>query len=672
MNTHLKALASLVFSAALVAGQAQTTAIGKTHTATKTAKKRTAKKPVKPSIESQIEQLRTDMQNQIQGLKQQLSDRDQQLTQAQQTATAAQAAAAQAQQAADAQQKALTDNKQTVSTLEGAVSDLKTNTASLVTTIQDDQTKTKAAIESPSVLHYKGVNLTPGGYMAAETIFRNHGTAGDIATAFNAIPYENATAYHLSEFYGSGRQSRLSLLAEGKVDWGTLRGYVEADFLGSGTNSNGNQSNSYVMRQRAVWAQAALNNGLSFTGGQMWSLATEQKKGIDAFSGNVATPQTVDPNYVPGFVWTRQFGFRMVKSYPKVAFGISVENPQLIYSTALASDTPYAVLGSAGANGGNYNAAVSNCSTAVLGVNLTTSVGTPTTTCSELATIPFNLVPDVILKAAFDPGFGHYEVFGIGRYAHQQVYPGESTTSYLYGGVKGTGPGTPASPIAKPSVAGSYNNQIALGGIGGSFRVPVTKKIDFGGKAMYGPGVGRYGASNLADLTAAGSGQFAPIHNSSGLATLEWNVTPRLLFYANYGGDYAGRTAYAGFATVPTYNPTTNTWTTATKAVAQGYGSRLASTSTCTAEQPSGYQGTSTGYYTSSGCGLNTRDVQEITGGYWYDFYKGPKGRLRQSVQYAYAVRESWSGAAATGQVTLFQIKGNEGMFWTSFRYFLP
>ena len=58
----------------------------------------------------------------------------------------------------------------------------------------------------------------------------------------------------LSEFYGSARQSRVSLLAEGKTSWGTLRGYYEADCLGTGITSNNNQSNSYVLRQRVLYA----------------------------------------------------------------------------------------------------------------------------------------------------------------------------------------------------------------------------------------------------------------------------------------------------------------------------------------------------------------------------------------------------------------------------------
>ena len=85
----------------------------------------------------------------------------------------------------------------------------------------------------------------------------------------------------MSEFFGSGRQSRISMLAQGKLDNMKMTGYVEADFLSAGVTSNNNESNSYTLRQRQAWAQAALNNGWSFTGGQMWSLVTETKMGED-------------------------------------------------------------------------------------------------------------------------------------------------------------------------------------------------------------------------------------------------------------------------------------------------------------------------------------------------------------------------------------------------------
>jgi len=66
--------------------------------------------------------------------------------------------------------------------------------------------------------------------------------------------------------------------------------------------------------------------------------------------------------------------------------------------------------------------------------------------------------------------------------------------------------------------------------------------------------------------------------------------------------------------------------------------------------------------------------VQEITGGYWYDIYKGDHGRFRQGIQYGYAVREGWSGTGTAGTLTspLNGAKGIDNMFWTTFRYYLP
>jgi hypothetical protein len=58
--------------------------------------------------------------------------------------------------------------------------------------------------------------------------------------------------------------------------------------------------------------------------------------------------------------------------------------------------------------------------------------------------------------------------------------------------------------------------------------------------------------------------------------------------------------------------------------------------------------------------------VQEGTAGYWFDLYKGDRGRFRQGFQYSYLVREGWSGAEGIGA------KGIENMLFTSFRYYLP
>ncbi len=691
MKIQLKTLATLALVSALSAGLAQTTASGTTSPTTP-HKRTTRKAPVakKPSLESQIESLRNDMNSQIQQLKQQLSDRDQQLQQAQQAAAAAQAAATQAQQQSAQQSATLTENTQAVSSLQGAVTDLKTNSTSLATTIQDQQAKVEKQIEHPDAIHYKGVTISPtGSYLAGETVYRTHATGGDIPTAFSALPYEHADTYALSEFYGTARQSRVALMAEGKTGSATLRGYYEADWLGTGVTSNNNESNSYVFRERVLWAQAALNNGWAFTGGQLWSLATEDKKGLSNLSQDILTPQTIDPNYVPGFVWERQYGFRVTKTMPHVAFGIAAENPQLLYTATLAGNTPYAVLGSQGTNGGLYNAAISTCSPSTSIVNYTNQVNGGINTyvpvyktvnaCTNINNYSFNVMPDIIVKAAFDPGpFGHFEVFGIGRYAHETVYPGETTNSNLYGGLKDIVTGATVAPAL--STAGSYNNSIALGGLGASGRATVAKVFTVGLKGLYGPGVGRYGNTTLSDVTSASSGEFSPLHNLSALGTVEIAATPRLIIYLNYGGDYASRNSGVGTtlgAPSAAQNPTTKVWGGhwgAPSKAAVGYGSPLLSNSACLTNSAPGYNGSSTGFYPGGSCGAQTKDVQEATAGYWYDFYKGDYGRVRLGMQYAYAFRQSWTGALVSGSGINGGVgaKGIDNMFWTSFRYYLP
>jgi hypothetical protein len=705
MNLRLRTSATALLAVSLVASYAfaiDPAPQAKKHTATKKSAA-----PAGPTVEEQINSLRNELQGQIDGLKTSLADKDAQLKQAQQAAADAQASAAKAQEAATSQQQAVTENTAAVSTLQSTVTDLKANGVSLATTISDESAAIKKAIASPDTLHYKGVTITPGGFTAGETVWRSKATGGDIPTPFNAIPYEHADAYSLSEFFGDARQSRVSMMVEGKTTWGTLRGYFEGDWLGTGITSNNNQSNSYVYRQRVIWGQAETNNHWAFTGGQLWSLATEDKKGISNLSGDIMTPQTIDPNYVVGFVWTRQYGFRVTKTNAHSAFGIALEQPQLLYTASLAGNTPYAVIGSDGTGGGNYSPAISTCTPATSIVNYTNQLQTDSAGntidiavpvyktvngCANVASFSFNQAPDVIVKAAFDPGFGHYEILGIAGFAHETVYPGETTNSNLYGGLKDVQSGLTVAPTL--SAAGAYTDSIVLGGIGASFRVPLTPKVIFGGKGLYGPGVGRYGDSTLADVTADASGNLAPIHNGSTLWTLEANPTPRLSLWLDYGADYAGRTDFAtptattlggpsavfcpttAGAFACTASPTAadvalggawgGHWGTPS-AAAQGYGSRVLSNSACNTNANPGYNGGgSTGYIPGGSCGAQVRDVQELTGGYWYDIYKGDKGRLRQSIQYGYAVREGWSGASGIGA------KGIDNMFWTSFRYYLP
>ena len=611
MKNQLKTLATLALVSALSAGLAQTTASGTTSTSSTTHKKPVTRKPAppkKPSVESQIQALREEMQTQIQQLRQQLNDRDQQLQQAQQAAAAAQAAAAQAQQQAAQQASVLTENTQAVSSLQGAVTDLKTNNVSLATTVQEQQAKVEKQITNPDSLHYKGATITPGGFMAAETVYRSAATGGGLNTAMTGIPLQHSAQGQYSEFYGSGRQSRLSLLAEGKIPAFTMRGYIEADFLSAGVTSNNNESNSYTMRQRQAWAQAELPSGWTFTGGQMWSLATETTKGLQ--NRSEILPSTIDPQYEAGFVWERQYGFRVTKNFGKTMFfGASVENAQ---TQLVGHGLPFNfVIGQAGTGGGLYNSTANYAS---------------------------NVAPDFVAKVAFEPaGWGHYELFGIARFFRARVYP-----NAVYTTVNGV-------TTASGSAAGAYNDSTTGGGIGGSLRIPtLNKHLDIGLKGLYGDGIGRYGDAQIGDTTVRPDGQLALLHGFSALSTLEFHATPRLDLYFNYGGDYAGRRYFL---------------TSKTKSV--GYGSYLNVETGCGTEP---VPGTTTVGFTpgsQSNCTADTKDVQEFTAGYWYDFYRGPAGRLRQGIQYSYFIRNIWSGIGTTPE-------GTDNGLWTSFRYYLP
>ncbi len=559
-------------------------------TATTARGKHVRRKARTSTVESQIQEMRQQFQQQqeeIDQLKQQLQSRDQQLQQAQDAAQQAQQTAAQAQSQAA---QSTTQNSAAYTNLQQAVQSIQTESEQskqTVSMVEQDQKKLKHAVLHPDEIYYKGITISPNGsFIEAATVYRSAATGGGINTPFTGVPLDNSNAAQLSEFFGSARQSRIALKATGKLDNMTLTGYYEMDWLGTGITSNNNQSNSYVVRQRQLWARVGLNSGLSVTAGQMWSLATETAQSENA--GTEVLPGTIDPQYTAGFVWERQYGFRVTKEFAnKFTLGASAENAETLNPGGNGLPTNL-LIGSAGTAGGLYN------------VNNNYS---------------FNLSPDFVAKATFDPaGWGHYEVFGIARLFRDRIYP---TT------------GTP------------YNDTTLGGGIGGGFRVPVLqKKVTIGLKGLYGQGVGRYGDSQISDVTLRPDATIAPLHGFSALATLEYNPTSRLNLWSNYGGDYIGR-RYSG---------------------SEGYGSPLTNMTGCSVEpKPGGSFSPST----PANCAGNNKDVQELSVGYWFNFYAGSKGKLRQGIQYSRFERDLWSGIGGGA-------KGTDNGFWTSLRYYLP
>ena len=638
MKRIMAVVVSMVLAGCVIPAQAQQGSAPAT--TPKSARKKTA--PKGPTVSAQLSEMKQAIDAQQQQIKQ-LSDlvetRDQKIQQLEQRLDQSQSVATQAQTKADTAVAQTAEEQQTVMALKSDVTDLKTSATNSALTLQETQ-KRMGELESPLAIHYKGITITPGGFLAGESVYRNRATGGD-ATAFNNIFMPGSGANRISEFFGSGRQSQITMRADGKIGDMKLTGYYEADFLAAGTTSNNNQTNSYALRQRQAWGQVAFDNGWSFTGGQMWTLLTENRKGIDNL--NTAKPMTIDPNYNVGFSFARQYGVRVVKSFNnRLWLAASLENPQTTF-TATNANNNFA-LGSNGVGAGLYNPGITACTTST--VNNPVAGGNPisTTTCTNASNYTFNAMPDVIVKAALDPGFGHYEVFGIFSRFRDRVYPCAVATQ------------DPTLCGTSNSVAGAYNFSRNSGGVGGNARISVAHKhMDFGLHALYGNGIGRYSASGLPDATVDPFGKLVPLRSYQGLATLEFHY-PKLDVYFNGGEDYSGhrfQTDTLGTGKVVGYGAPT---------YADGgcYTETLPS-----ASSPSGYNFGGLG-----SCSGQTQSVIEGTFGFWIKPYNGPKGRLQFGPQYSYISRNAWSGAGASG--TFVASHGIDNVFYTSFRYYLP
>ena len=651
-------------AATLPAAGANAAAAGADAPAARTAaarKKRVrVRKSAKPTVQAEIEALRSDLttqRTQIDALQQQLSSRDAQLQQVQtQAQQAIEQATEQGQSAIAAQQAVNAQNTTAVAALQSSVTDLQGNTASIATTIQQDQTATKKAIENPDSIHFKGVTLSPtGSFIEFATVNRTRAEGADINAQFTGIPYTASDAGRLSEFFATARQSRLALYASGKVGTTAVSGYYEADFLSAGATSNNNQSNSYTLRERQLWAQAAFHSGLTLTGGSQWTLATENAHGID--NRTEVLPQTIDSQYQVGFVWARQPGFRATyRISPRTVFGISAEQAQLLAPSCTASAGGFCAVnylaGQSGNSGGLYNGAGVPAGTSTGGQTINVVNGTvtlPTTDVVDgaLANYSYNVAPDLLAKVAIDLKNTHIEAFGIEREFRNRVYPnvnpqtGRLVNANLPGG------------------AGAYNDTQIGGGAGGSVRqFLLAKKIDVGVKGQYGDGTSRYATSQLPDVTTRPDGQFAVLHNFSAMGFTDINPTPRLSLYGYYGTDYVFRTVFAD----------------GTGTGQSGYGSHLLATATCGVEPA---PGTTVGGSASTGptngfsptvanCPVNNKDIREATAGFWYDFYKGPMGRLREGFQYSWIERNTYTGLNRLTPTAI------DNEFETSLRYYLP
>src|SRR5207248_2505689 len=206
----------------------------------------------------------------------------------------------------------------------------------------------------------------------------------------------------------------------------------------------------------------------------------------------------------------------------------------------------------------------------------------------------------------------------------------------------------PNATLATPSAAGAFNDTRLAGGVGANARWLVANKhVEFGLHVLGGDGVGRYGTTQLPDVTVRPDGTLAPMKAYQALGTLEYH-SPHWDWYTNVGTEYVQRTWYPNATGKPV-----------------GYGAPGFNNAGCFVETvPSAGNGFSPGTQPAT-CTGDTKNLIEGTLGFYYKFYNGPKGRIQWGPQFSYFVRNTWAGAGGAPIA-------NESMVLTSFRYYLP
>jgi hypothetical protein len=435
--------------------------------------------------------------------------------------------------------------------------------------------------------------FTPGGFLDFAAFYRSTNVGSGIATAFGAIPFNNQLPQgRLSETHLSAQYSRLSLKVDAPLPRSTsLTGYVEADFLGFQPANAYQTANSNSLRMRVFWAD--LRRGKwEVLAGQEWSLLTPNRVGLSPYTQDVFYTLNEDPNFQVGLIWARQAQFRVVY-HPSAnwAVGLSLENPQQFAPSSVVYPSPF------------FTTQFDNGSGATNAASSSTNTAVP------------NLHPDIIVKAAYDarPGGHGLHVEAAGLLRSFRVLNNLAT---------------PVSINAITGGGGSLNLNYEL-----------IHNLRLIGNSFYSDGGGRYNIGLGPDAIVKPNGNLSAVHSGSGLAGLEYQVTPKDAFYGYYGAAYFKR----NFGLLP-----------------------APATSSC-----NGLPGfTCVGFGFPGSANTSNRAVQEATFGYIPTLWSHESyGKVQIITQYSYLVRSPWSIAATPGPNPK---NAHASMVYLDIRYILP
>ncbi len=465
-------------------------------------------------------------------------------------------------------------------------------------------------------LHFGGITLTPGGYVAADGIFRSRTTGADVTTPYAGAPFPNSPLSNTNETRLSVRQSRAALLVEGQISPSILgAGYFEADFNTASATTNFNQTNSFTFRVRNLYATLDfLDTGFHVLAGQNWSLITTNSKGITP--RNEILPPGPDSGVQVGYLYARQPQIRLVKDFDKklwLALSAEESATSVTGCNAITSNTGAAIAATTIPGNGVANVTCLQTSGA-LGA---AGQNSPSTSLTH--------IPDIFGKIAYEARIAdrdvHFEAVGAYRNFYDRVNYGAATIPAAAGG----------GGFAGGSASKNTNGFAAGGSI---VAAVIPKVLDFTAQGYVGRGLGRYTSTGLPDAALSGDGSLSGIRNLSGNAGFTYHATSKLDFYAYAGIDkvYANYSANGAGGFV-------------------GYGVPTQNNSGCFVEG-------------SANCGAATGSALELTGGVWDKIYEGPYGYFRAGVQYEFVRRQLLPGL--NGQAPSV----NNHVIFTSLRYF--
>jgi len=431
--------------------------------------------------------------------------------------------------------------------------------------------------EKPSPLSF-GIgtaHFTPFGFFDFTAIIRDKNLGSGIATNFGAIPFNNTVNGHLREYRFTAQDVRMGFRVDAKVRGIDLLGYLETDFLGLAPENVTVTSNSDTQRLRLAWVDLRKNK-LELMTGQSWTMLLPNRKGLSPLPADIFLTQGVDPNLHAGLTWSRNPQFRLIyHASDTVTLGWSIEASEQY----------------AGGSGGS--------GAIVLPSALVSSYGPQLNTGSSTFGVP-NPHQDNIVKIAFDPKFEkrqvHFEVAGLlSRFAF-------------------------FNPLTNQNFGASG------GGVAVNGNIELFKNFRLIANTFLSNGGGRWLFGQGPDLIIRGDGSPELARSTSTVDGIEYQATPKTMFYAYYGGAYFKRAV---------------------------------------AIDPANGQEVGFGY-TGSPSNHN-RTIQQGTVGFNYTFWRDPDyGAMQFMTQYSYLVRHPWY--VAPGQPGSAHLN----MLYLTLRYMLP